>query len=116
MKRRNFLVKQIASDVQEKSRNLRREYPLNPSAEKELSSLQKDVTPELYGNLIQMLLGFHADMQLEMAENLVMFACQHIAHTTGCPSVDFILDVCYTWIATEHGILKPKFKKFLLNN
>ena len=47
-----------------------------------------------------------ADMQLEMAENLVVFACEHIAHTTGCDSVDMVLDVCYSWIAAEQGILK----------
>jgi hypothetical protein len=55
---------------------------------------------------MQQLLGFHGDMQLDMAENLVVFACEHIAHTTGCDSVDMVLDVCYSWIAAEQGILK----------
>ena len=50
-----------------------------------------------------------ADMQLEMAENLVVFACEHIAHTTGCDSVDMVLDVCYSWIAAEQGILKKSY-------
>lgn len=109
MKRRNLLVKQIASDVQEKSRNLRKEYPLNPSAERELSGLQKDVTPELYGNLIQMLLGFHADMQVEMAENLVIFTYEHVAYRTECPAVDFILDICYTWIAVEQADVRSQY-------
>ena len=44
------------------------------------------------------------------------YGYQHIANSTGCPSVDFILDVCYTWIATEQGILKPGVKSFLYNN
>ena len=92
MKKKNFLVKRLARNVQVK------------------------VSPQLYGMLIQQLLGFHADMQLEMAENLVVFAYQHIANSTGCPSVDFILDVCYTWIATEQGILKSGVKSFLCNN
>jgi hypothetical protein len=48
-------------------------------------------------------------MQLEMAENLVVFACEHIAHTTGCDSVDMVLDVCYSWIAAEQGILKHSY-------
>ena len=64
---------------------------------------------ELYGMLMQQLLGFHGDMQLEMAENLVVFACEHIAHTTGCDSVDMVLDVCYSWIAAEQGILKKSY-------
>ena len=76
MKKKNFLVKRLARNVQVMNQDLR-------------------------------------DMQLEMAENLVVFAYQHIANSTGCPSVDFILDVCYTWIATEQGILKPGFRSFL---
>ena len=66
-------------------------------------------SPQLYGMLMQQLLGFHGDMQLEMAENLVVFACEHIAHTTGCDSVDMVLDVCYSWIAAEQGILKHSY-------
>ena len=91
MKKKNFLVKRLARNVQVMNQDLRREFGLNPSADR-------------------------ADMQLEMAENLVVFAYQHIANSTGCPSVDFILDVCYTWIATEQGILKPGVKSFLYNN
>ena len=109
MKKKNFLVKRLARNVQVMNQDLRREFGLNPSADREM-------TPQLYGMLIQQLLGFHADMQLEMAENLVVFAYQHIANSTGCPSVDFILDVCYTWIATEQGILNPGVKSFLYNN
>ena len=115
MKKRQFLVKRIAQNVQVKNQDLRKEFSMNPLAEREMKSLEKHVSPQLYGMLIQQLLGFHADMQLEMAENLVIFAYQHIANSTGCPSVDFVLDVCYTWIATEHGILKSGFKHFLFN-
>ena len=115
MKKKNFLVKRLARNVQVKNQDLRREFRLNPSAEREMTTLEKKVSPQLYGMLIQQLLGFHADMQVEMAENLVMFSYQHIAHSTGCPSVDFVLDICYTWIATEHGILKSGFKRFLYN-
>ena len=107
MKKKNFLVKRLARNVQVMNQDLRRD---------EMITLEKKVSPQLYGMLIQQLLGFHADMQVEMAENLVMFSYQHIAHSTGCPSVDFILDVCYTWIATEQGILKPGVKSFLYNN
>ena len=97
------------------NQDLRREFGLNPSADRELSTLERKVSPQLYGMLVQQLLGFHADMQVEMAEDLVIFACQHIAHSTGCNSVDMVLDVCYTWIATEHGLLKTGFKSFLFN-
>jgi hypothetical protein len=49
-------------------------------------------------------------MQLEMAEDLAIFACEQIAHSTGCPSVDFTLDICYTWIAAELGIIKKGYR------
>ena len=113
MKKKIFMVKSFARKVQVMNQDLRREFGLNPSADREMTTLEKKVSPQLYGMLIQQLLGFHADMQYEMAVDLVIFACQHIANSTGCPSVDFILDVCYTWIATEHGILKPGFKSIL---
>ena len=100
MKKKNFMVKSFARNVQVKNHDLRRDYG----------------SPQLYGMLIQQLLGFHADMQYEMAVDLVIFAYQRIANSTGCPSVDFILDVCYTWIATEQGILKPGVKSFLYNH
>lgn len=38
-----------------------------------------------------------------------------IAHTTGCSSVDLVLDICYTWIAQEQGILKKRFLKRIEN-
>ena len=113
MKKKIFMVKSFARKVQVMNQDLRREFGLNPSADREMTTLEKKVSPQLYGMLIQQLLGFHADMQYEMAVDLVIFACQHIANSTGCPSVDFILDVCYTWIATEQGILKPGFRSFL---
>ena len=113
MKKKIFMVKSFARNVKVENHDLRRDYGLDPCADREMTTLENKVSPQLYGMLVQQLLGFHADMQLEMAENLVVFAYQHIANSTGCPSVDFILDVCYTWIATEQGILKPGFRSFL---
>jgi hypothetical protein len=116
MKKRKFLVKRIAQNVQVKNQDLRKEFSMNPLAEREMKSLEKHVSPQLYGMLIQQLLGFHADMQYEMAVNLVVFALNHVAHSTGCPGVDNTLDVCYAWIAMEHGILKPGIKNELFNH
>ena len=72
MKKKNFLVKRLARNVQVMNQDLRREFGLNPSADREMTTLEKKVSPQFYGMLIQQLLGFHADMQLEMAENLVL--------------------------------------------
>ena len=70
MKKKIFLVKRLARNVQVMNQDLRREFGLNPSADREMTTLEKKVSPQLYGMLIQQLLGFHADMQYEMAENL----------------------------------------------
>ena len=100
------MIKKIALNVQVENQDLRRDFGLTHNAERELSTLEKRVSPQLYGMLEQQLLGFHRDMQQEMAEDLVIFAYEHLAHTTGCSSADLVLDVCYTWIAAEQGIVK----------
>jgi len=106
MKKRRLLVRQVAKNVRQLNHDLRKDYGVAPLADREMSSMEKEVSPQLYGMLMQQLLGFHGDMQLEMAENLVIFTYRHIANTTGCDSVDMVLDVCYAWIAAEQGILK----------
>lgn len=115
MKKRKCLVKKIAQNVTVVNQDMRSDYGVNCLAEKEMQSLERKVSPQLYGMLEQQLLAFHGDMQLEMAEDLVIFAHQHVAHMTGCSSVDLVLDICYTWIAAEHGILKPGFRRKLNN-
>lgn len=115
MKKRRFLVKKIAQNVRIENQDMRREFGLNPIAEREMKPVEREVSPQLYGMLIQQLLGFHADMQVEMAEDIAEFAYEHVAHSTGCPSVDMVLDVCYSWISTEHGILKPGYREMFLN-
>ena len=116
MRKRNFLVKRFAKDVQIENQDLRNEFALTHRAEREMSTMKKMVSPQLYGMLVQQLLGFHANMQVEMAEDLVIFTCQSLAHSTGCSSADMVLDVCYTWIAAEQGKLKKGFREYLLNN
>lgn len=113
MKKKKLLVQKMARNVSIVRQDLRCEYGLNYLAEKELSTLEKKVSPQLYGMLVQQLLAFHGDMQLEMAGDLVMFAYHQLAHTTGCPSVDMVLDVCYSWIAADQGILKPGYAREL---
>lgn len=106
MRKNRMMIKKIALNVQVENQDLRRDFGLTHNAERELSTLKKKLSPQLYGMLEQQLLGFHRDMQQEMAEDLVIFAYEHIAHTTGCSSADLVLDVCYTWIAVELGIVK----------
>lgn len=110
MSRRKLLVKHFATGVKVFDQDLRGEYGISLLAEHEMEELEYLVKPDTYGMMIQQLLAFHADMQLEMAEDLVIFAKDHIALTTGCPSVDYILDLCYTWIAIDLGIIRKKYQ------
>jgi len=99
-----LLVKRIARDVRVQSQDLCDDFCVTRKAERELESLKRKVSPELKEMLSLQLLAFRGDMQLEMAQNLVIFAYDHMAFTTGCPSVDTVLDICYSWIASEQGI------------
>ena len=67
MSKRKLLVTQIAKEVKVQNQDLRFDFMLNPSAEKELKSLEKMISPELYGIISKLLLGFHGHMQYEMA-------------------------------------------------
>ena len=65
MKKRKVYVKTISLDVMTIDQDLREDYDLNPSAEMIMERVSDEVSPQLYGMLIQQLLGFHADMQVE---------------------------------------------------
>ena len=106
MKKTDLMLEMVADEVKVVYQDLRRDYGINLLADREMQTLEKKVSPEAFGVLMQQLLAFHGDMQLEMAEDLAIFASEHVAHTTGCPSADMILDLCYTWIAWEHGIVR----------
>ena len=106
MKKTDLMLEMVADEVKVVYQDLRRDYGINLLADREMQTLEKKVSPEAFGVLMQQLLAFHGDMQLEMAEDLAIFASEHVAHTTGCPSADMILDLCYTWIACEHGIVR----------
>ena len=77
MKKRKVYVKTISLDVMTIDQDLREDYDLNPSAEMIMERVSDEVSPQLYGMLIQQLLGFHADMQVEMAEDLEDFAAHN---------------------------------------
>ena len=72
--KRNFLIKRIARNVQMEVTDLREYYDVDNCAQKVMESFSKKISPQLYGMLMQQLLGFHSDMQLEMAVNLMDFA------------------------------------------
>ena len=111
-----MIIRQIAKDVQMIPVDLTLGFGLTRLAVVKLTEIERKVSPELYSLLEEQLLGFSGDMQIEMAEDLVIFAKEQIAKTTGCQGADYVLDVCYVWIAAELGILKRDFVMKLYNN
>lgn len=84
-------------------------------AENLMGGVEGKVSPELFGLLNEMLLGFCDDMQVVMAWGLETFAGAHIIHKSGCLSVDSVLGACYSWIAEEHGIDQEEVMKLISN-
>lgn len=96
--------------------DLRGVQPTDSVAESVMECLEDKVSPELLDLLNEMLLGFNEDMQLEIADDLLDFAHEHVIHKTGCLSVDSVLGACYCWIAEEHGIDQEEVMKLLSNH
>ncbi|MBR2114037.1 MAG: hypothetical protein IJ929_05145, partial [Prevotella sp.] len=114
---KNFsTVRKCTKGVKVKHENLLPEHQLTRLAERELMSLQGVVSMELYGILSYHVRGFDEEMQITMAENLVDFAKQHVAYTTGVASADLVLDICYKMIAMEMGLLKKSVLSRMKNN
>ena len=114
---KNFsTVRKCTKGVKVVHENLLPEHQLTRLAERELMSLQGVVSMELYGILSYHVRGFDEDMQITMAENLVDFAKQHVAYTTGVSSADLVLDICYKMMAVEMGLLKKSVLSRMKNN
>ena len=114
---KNFsTVRKCTKGVKVKHENLLPEHQLTRLAERELMSLQGVVSMELYGILSYHVRGFDEEMQITMAENLVDFAKQHVAYTTGVSPADLVLDICYKMMAMEMGLLKKSVLSRMKNN
>ena len=104
MKREKIKFESLETVFKVIEQDLRSEYPVDGVANDVLECLEDKVSPGLLELLKEVLLGFSDEMQLEIADNLLDFACGHVIHTTGCPSADCVLMACYMWIAEEQGI------------
>ncbi len=116
MKRRNFsTVRKMTRGVRMVHQDLLTEHPLDPVAERILDCMRGRISPALQGHFMQLLRSFDEEMQIEMADDLLDFSSDHIAHTTGVISADVILDLGYKMIAYEHNILKKKDRSRMRN-
>jgi len=84
--------------------DLSQEQRVDGTAMSVMECLEDKVSEELFDLLKTMLLGFSESMQLEIADDLLDFACRQVIHTTGCISADSVLTSCYEWIAAEKGV------------
>ncbi len=116
MKRSNFsTVRKMTRGVRMVHQDLLTEHPLDPVAERILDCMRGRISPALQGHFMQLLRSFDEEMQIEMADDLLDFSSDHIAHTTGVISADVILDLGYKMIAYEHNILKKKDRSRMRN-
>ena len=104
MRTKKKVIKKVTLEVFLSVQDLQPEYGLNPEVEEIMERVAPEVSPLLRDMLEEQLLGFHEDIQIEMAEDLENFANLHEAHFTGSPDVDYVLTQCYAWIAAEHGV------------
>lgn len=104
-KKKNSKKRHQELELEVIEQDLRHEQKVDGTAMTVMECLEDKVSAELYAMLKTVLLGFSEPMQLEIADDLLDFACQQVIHTTGCISVDVVLGSCYKWIAEEKGIM-----------
>ncbi len=105
MKRRVLFVENYAKVEKVITQDLSNEFGIDERAARIMRLVEGEVSEDLLDMLLGELQGFCGQMQIEMAEDLLDFALAHVVHTTGCPSVDYVLDYCYSHIAMEHDIM-----------
>ena len=102
--RKRKVIKKITLDVFLDVQDLMPDYGLKSEVEEIMERVGQEVSPLLQDMLIEQLLGFHEDMQREMAEDLEEFVTTNETHFTGSADVDYVLTQCYAWIAAEQGL------------
>ena len=103
-------------EVRKIEQDLSYDYSVDGVAGTVMECLDDKLSPGLYDTLYDLLLGFNNSAQLELAEDLLDFTLGHVIHTTNCPSMDYVLYTCYTWIAEEQGILDDEAIQEMLND
>ena len=81
--------------------DLLRVQTLEHDATSVMNSLEDKISSSLLFMLNQQLLSFSSQMQQELALDIVDYVSDSIVRTTGCPSADYVLQICYAWIADE---------------
>ncbi len=114
-KKNNLSVGTLEELVRVIDQDLTGGFSIDGVANEVTHCLEDKVNPDLLELLNLMLLGFNEEMQLEIADDLLDFACSHVVHTTGCLSADAVLKSCYGWIAAEQGFSKSDIENTIIN-
>ena len=101
MVRQNIFEKRKGGEFIFEEDDLLRVQYMEHDAESVMHRLENKVSKSLLFMLNQQLLGFSSLMQQELALDMVDYVCEDIMRMTGCPSADYVLEICYAWINDE---------------
>jgi hypothetical protein len=101
MVRQNIFEKRKGGQFIFEDDDLMRVQILEHDAESVMQRLENRLSKQLLFMLNQQLLGFSTQMQQELAMDMVDYVCEDIMRMTGCPSADYVLEICYAWIEDE---------------
>ena len=82
-------------------RNMRSECHIDGTALSVMECIEGRVSDELYQDMMDYLLCFNEDMQLEIADNLLDAVCYGWQHYIGIPHIDMIMQGFYLLIKEE---------------
>lgn len=94
----------MAEPVREKkiyNRNMRHECHIDCTAQSVMECIEERVSKKLYEDMMDYLLGFTEDMQLEIADNLLDAVCYGWEHYIGIPHIDTNMKDFYLSIEEE---------------
>ena len=83
------------------TRDMRAQYPIDGVAKSVLENIEGRVSDKLYQDMMDYLLGFNDDMQLEIADNLLDAVCYGWQHYIGIPHIDTKMKSFYLLIEEE---------------
>ena len=101
MARKSIFEKRRGGQFIYEDEDLMRVQVLEHDAESVMHRLEHRVSKSLLFMLNQQLLGFSSQMQQELAMDMVDYVCDDVMRMTGCPSADYVLEICYAWINEE---------------
>ena len=82
-------------------RNMRSECHIDGTAQSVMECIEGRVSDELYQDMMDYLLGYTDDMQLEIADNLLDAVCYGWQHYIGIPHIGMIMQGFYLLIEEE---------------